>query len=123
MPNFCSATVIGHVGRDAEVKHLANDKTVAEFSIAYTRKGKDGDQTTWFRCSAWGKTAEIAEKYVKKGTAIQVVGEIGLREYQAKDGTTKSTLDMSVQSITLLGGKQSESSEKTAEKVDEDLPF
>lgn len=107
MPNYSHATIIGHIGRDPETRFLPDGKPVCQFSVATTKKMKGADTTTWWRVSAFGRTAEIAQQYLAKGSPVLVAGEPVLREYQAKDGTTKSSLELTADRLTLLGGRDS----------------
>lgn len=79
--------LIGHLGKDPEVKHLEGDKTVASFTVATTKKhkSKDGEkveQTEWHNVAMWDGLAGIAEKYLKKGDKIFVSGEHKTRKYE-----------------------------------------
>lgn len=114
MPNYAQATVVGHVGRDPETRYLQDGKAVCQFSVAVTKKVKGSDSTTWWRVSAFGRTAEIAQQYLAKGSPVLVAGEPVLREYQAKDGTTKSSLELTADRLTLLGGRDSAGEERPA---------
>lgn len=107
MPNYCHATIIGHIGRDPETRFLPDGKPVCQFSVAVTKKMKGQDATTWWRVSAFGRTAEIAQQYLAKGSPVLVAGEPVLREYQAKDGSTKSSLELTADRLTLLGARDS----------------
>ena len=82
--------LIGHVGQEPEVKTV-NNKKVATLTIAtndfyYNEKGDKVEQTEWHRITAWGKTAEVIEKYVTKGKEIAVEGKLTHRSYDDKDG-------------------------------------
>lgn len=107
MPNFNQMTLVGHVGRDPEVRHTAAGQAVTQFSMAYTRKVKGQDATTWFQVSAWNKTGEIAAQYVRKGAPVMVVGEVTLREYTTQAGEKRASLELTADRLTLLGGRDS----------------
>ncbi len=85
--------------------------------------------TTWLNCNLWGKRAEILAPMLLKGTQIGVTGEISQRQYKAKDGTEKSSLECRVSDVTLLGGKSEGGATKPAAKADpmddveSDIPF
>jgi single-strand DNA-binding protein len=103
--------LIGNLGMNPEVKTLESGSTVANFSIATSDryKNKEGEQiedTTWHNLVAWGKTAEIAEKYLKKGAQIALEGKLTNRSYEAKDGTKKYVSEILVNEILLLGAKE-----------------
>jgi single-strand DNA-binding protein len=78
MSNFQQTIVIGRVGKDAEMRYTGSGQAVTAFSVAVSKQYKNaaGEQvknTNWFRVSAWGKSAEICNQYVKKGMLVQVV--------------------------------------------------
>jgi single-strand DNA-binding protein len=82
-------TFTGNIGRDCEVRK-AGTSTVATFPVAITSGYGERKKTTWVRCSLWGKRAEGGlVKWLIKGQAVAVSGEMSLNEYQAKDGTAQ----------------------------------
>jgi single-strand DNA-binding protein len=91
------------LGRDVETKILPSGDAIAEFSIATTLKRKAGDVTTWWRCTAFGKTAEIAGQYLAKGDACMVIGTAYNEPWTDKDGANRLTLKVQVDKIVLLG--------------------
>jgi single-strand DNA-binding protein len=103
MPNLCHITLAGHLGRDAEIKTVG-DQTVVEWSMAYTSKHKDTESTIWFKCAYWGQRAAKVAQYLTKGKAVLVIGGMTQRDYKGKDGTAKTSLEVRVESLTLLGG-------------------
>jgi single-strand DNA-binding protein len=99
--------LIGHVGQEPEVKTV-NNKKVATLTIAtndfyYNEKGDKVEQTEWHRITAWGKTAEIIEKYVTKGKEIAVEGKLTHRSYDDKDGNKRYVTEIFVLELLLLG--------------------
>jgi single-strand DNA-binding protein len=104
MPNYSNATIVGHLGRDAETKSVG-DRTVINFTVAVSRKVKEVEATTWWRVAYWTKSANVAQ-YLTKGTPVLVSGEPYLRDYDAKDGTKKQSLELDAREVKLLGGKQ-----------------
>jgi single-strand DNA-binding protein len=106
MPNSSTWIGIGHLGKDAETR-AAGSSQVVTFSIAYTRKRKDEETTTWFRCQWFGDRAVKVAQYLTKGKAVQVVGELYQREYE-KDGAKRTSLEVDVRDVTLLGGGERE---------------
>lgn len=102
--------LIGHVGQEPEIKNLENGK-LANFSIAtnenYTNaKGEKVEQTEWHRITAWGKTAEIIEKYVSKGKEIGIEGKLTHKSYDDKDGNKRYVTEIIASEILLLGGNK-----------------
>jgi single-strand DNA-binding protein len=104
------AILHGNVGKDPDVKHLESGKCVAKFSLATTRtyKDKDGNrQSDWHNIIAWGKIAELCEKFVKKGSSLIVVGEINYREYIDRDGVKRNVTEIVCSEIHFAGKKES----------------
>ena len=127
--NNLSAT--GRLGQDAKLSHTANGDAICNFSVSLTAGYGEKQTTTWLNCNLWGKRAETLAPMLLKGTQIAVQGEISLRPYKAKDGTEKSSLELRVQDVTLLGGKQDGvAKQKPAvdvvdsfDDVESDIPF
>jgi single-strand DNA-binding protein len=107
MPNSSTLIIIGHLGKDAEIRDAGQHKVVS-FSVAVTRKRQGNESTTWFRCQWFGDRAVKVLQFLTKGKAVQVVGELYEREYD-KDGQMRKSLEVDVRDVTLLGG-----GEKTA---------
>ena len=100
--------LIGRVGQDPEVKNLGGGKKVATITIAtndvyYKDNGDKVEQTEWHRVTAWGKTAEIIEKYVTKGKEIAIEGKLTHRIYEDKNGEKRYVTDIVVNEVLLLG--------------------
>ena len=100
--------LIGNVGNDPEIKNLDGGKKLASLSIAtnesYTNeKGERVDQTEWHRVTAWGKTAEIIEKYVTKGKEVAIEGKLSHRSYDDKNGEKRYITEVVVSGIQLFG--------------------
>lgn len=102
MPNLSRAQIIGHAGQDAELKHLPDGKMVANFSVA-VKTGKE--ETTWFRVSVFGRTAEIAQQYIKKGNAVYVDGDLKAREWTDKEGNKRTSVELAGNKLVLLGAR------------------
>ena len=99
--------LIGNVGQDPEIKNLEGGKKVAHMTIAtneiyYNDKGDKVEQTEWHRVTAWGKTAEIIEKYVMKGKEIAIEGKLTHRSYDDKDGNKRYVTEIVANEILLL---------------------
>ncbi len=101
--------LIGNLGDDPTVTNLESGKKVARLSLATNEnyKDKDGEkqtETNWHTVVAWGKTAEIIEKYATKGKKIAIVGKLKTRSYTDKDGNQKYTTEVVASEILLLNG-------------------
>ncbi len=102
MSNVFSFT--GTVGRDAEVRVTPSGLSVLNVTVANNVGFGDRQQTLWVRLVIWGKRAEgQLQNYLKKGQQVFVSGELTQSEYQANDGTTRTSLELNVQVIDLIG--------------------
>ena len=101
-----NAAFVGNLGQDIEVRHTTNS-VVANTSIAVRTGFGDREITTWWRLAFWGKQAEVVAKHFQKGDGIIVFGEVYIREYEAKDGTTGKSAEMNVRDFAFSpGGKK-----------------
>ena len=104
MPSFNRITIVGHLGRDAEQRFTPQGLAVASFSVATTEKRKDGEKTTWFRVSLFGKQAENVAQYLTKGKLVFVEGRLRQEEYTTKDGATRTALEVNATDLQLISG-------------------
>ena len=105
--------LIGNLGGKPEVKEMESGKKLATFNIATNEsyrnaKGEKVTETQWHRVVAWGKVAEIAEKYLDKGKEVAIEGKLVNRSYNDKDGNKKYITEVQVNELLLLGAKVSE---------------
>lgn len=101
--------ILGRCGKDPEVR-MAGQNKVATFSVATggkykTKEGREVDDTAWHNIVAWRTSADIVEKYIKKGSQVFIEGHISYRKYADKEGVDRSITDIVVDKIELLGGK------------------
>ncbi|MFV0265577.1 MAG: single-stranded DNA-binding protein [Draconibacterium sp.] len=102
-----SVRLLGHLGDDPKVRKLGSGKTVANFSIATNEiyrdnNGEKKSETTWHRLVAWGKQAEIAEKYLKKGSEISIEGKLTNRTYDDKNGEKQYITEIVINQMLML---------------------
>ena len=100
--------LIGNVGQDPEIKIIEGGKKLAKLVLAtnevfYNEKGDKVTDTQWHNVSAWGKTADIIEKYVSKGKEIGIEGKLTHRSYEDKDGNKRYVTEVVVNDLLLLG--------------------
>ena len=108
--------LIGRSGRDAEIRYFESGKVVTTFSLAVNRPVKDG-QTDWFDIELWGKLAEIAGEYVKKGTMVGIEGKIRWDTWTRKDTGEPQTKPMIIaDNLRLLGSKKDNNQEEAAQQ-------
>lgn len=103
--------LVGHLGKDPEVRHLENGVNVASFSLATTetitnKNGERQDLTEWHNIVVWRGLADVAEKYLKKGKQIYVEGKIRTRSWDDKEGVKRYTTEIVADSFTMLGKKE-----------------
>lgn len=102
--------LIGNLGNNPEVKDLKNGKKMAKFSLATneTYKNNAGEKVTetqWHNIVIWGKTAEVAERFLQKGSEVAVEGKLVNRSYNDKDGIKRNVTEIEVRDMLLLGKK------------------
>jgi single-strand DNA-binding protein len=130
--------LVGNLGKDPEVRYLEGGTAVANFSLATTESYKDKqgnriEQTEWHNIVVWRGLAEVAEKYLKKGSQVYVEGKLRTRSYDDKDGVKRYSTEIIADNMTMLGGKRDETSStapisntpppKTSNDDLGDLPF
>ena len=103
--------LIGNLGMNPEIKTLDSGKKLAKFSIATNEsyknaKGEKIEDTQWHNLIAWGKTADIIEKYLQKGNEVAIEGKLTNRSYDDKDGNKRYITEIVVNEILMLGNKQ-----------------
>ena len=133
-------TIIGNLGRDPELRYTPDGTPVASFSVATNRKwnnsdGSQGEETVWFRVTAWRRMAEVVNQYLKKGRQVFVEGQLrpdpetgGPRVYQRNDGSHGASFEVTALSVKFLGGSNGHSApepgdEAPAEVETEEIPF
>lgn len=104
-----SVRLIGHLGQDPELKEVGKSKLV-RLSLATNEsykndKGEKVEETQWHNLIAWGKQAEIADKYLRKGSEIAVEGKLTNRSYEDKDGVKRYVTEIVIRDFSFLGKK------------------
>lgn len=115
----------GRVGRDAELRITPTGEPVLGFSLATDRGWGDNKRTVWFNCSLWGERAEKLARYITKGTALLVEGEVAARAYLDRDtGEARASLDLRAHTVRFLGGRGERDSLSDISIADvEEIPF
>ena len=103
--------LVGHVGKDPEVRHLDKGVAVAKFSLATTENytantGEKVSTTEWHNIVAWRGLAEVSEKYVKKGTQLYIEGRIKTRNWDDKEGVKHYITEIFADTMQLLGKRE-----------------
>ena len=98
-------TLVGRAGRDPEVCYFESGSMVANLTMAVSRRSKD-DEPDWFNLEIWGKTAQVAADYVRKGSLIGISGSIHFERWTDRTGQERSKPVVRVDQLDLLGGKR-----------------
>lgn len=134
--------MVGNLGKDPETRYAPNGDAICNISIATTDSWKDKatgekkEMTEWHRVSFFGKLAEIAGQYLRKGSAVYVEGSLRTRKWQDKEGQDRYTTEIKADSMQMLGGKPEGAPDREHAKakqdgyqpsgfddLDSDLPF
>jgi single-strand DNA-binding protein len=102
--------LVGRLGRDPETRYTSGGQAVANFSVATDESYKDRNgerqkRTEWHKIVVWGKQAEIAQQYLKKGSLIFIEGRIQSREWQDKEGQKRTSFEIVATNFRMLGGR------------------
>ena len=127
-------TILSQIGREPESKYLPDGTQILEFSVPFSKGKKQPDgswadtPTTWFRVSCFGRLAETLESRLTKGTAVYVAGELNAREYQGKDGTAKTSLEVRAEHVVVVGGgkvagESATAAEESSSDFMDNIPF
>lgn len=120
--------LVGRLGNDPEIRKLENGRSVANFSLATsetykTKEGERVEKTEWVNIVLWSPLAEIAEKYLTKGSQCYIEGKLTTRSWDDKDGNKRWTTEVVGRDLTLLGGKpESTQSSNQNDGISDDLP-
>lgn len=100
-------TAVVRLGGDPEQRHTASGDSIVNFNAAVDSGFGDKKVTTWLRCNMWGKRGESVLPYLSKGSQVAISGELSNREWTDKEGQKKLSLEVRINELTLIGGKQS----------------
>lgn len=132
--------IVGNLGRDPEMRYTPSGQAVTNFNVATNRKyttsdGNQVEETTWFRVSTWGKTAEVCNQYLKKGSKVLVEGRLkpdpdtgSPRTFTRQDGTTGASFEITANQVQFLSTRAEDEGAYTADDSQgisepEDIPF
>ena len=132
------AILIGHIGADPETRYTTNGGAITTIRVATAESWKDKagqkqERTEWHRVKFFGKLAEIAGEYLKKGAQVYVEGSIRTDKYTGQDGVEKFSTEIVANEMQMLGGKGERSEDKPRARTpaaapagdfqDDDIPF
>lgn len=133
--------IVGYLGQDPEIRYTQNGKAVANLSVATTETWKDKgsgekhEKTEWHRVILWGRQAEVAGEYLKKGSQVFIRGRNETRKWQDKDGKDRYTTEVQASEMKMMGRKGDGPSGQSkpapdpkqtadlADDWDDDIPF
>ena len=107
---FSKTIIVGHLGRDPELRYTSGGQPVCSFSVATSRSwtdqsGQPQEKTTWFRVTAWGKLGELCNQYLTKGRLVLAEGEVDASAWSAQTGEPRASLELTARNVRFLGGK------------------
>jgi len=108
---FQTCLVVGHLGRDPELRYTTDGSPVCGFSVATSRKwtdrnGQPQEKTTWFRVSVFGNQAEPCSRFLAKGRLVLVEGEVDVSSYTAQDGTPRASLELRARTVRFIDSRR-----------------
>lgn len=115
--------IIGHLGRDPEMRYTPSGRPVTSFSLATSRNwttadGERRSETEWFNIVAWGSLAEICHQYLKKGKQVYIEGRLQTRRWEDEEGNKRSSVELVAREMIMLG-ERPEKADGEAEGVPE----
>lgn len=138
MASVNKVILVGNLGRDPEIRYTQGGTPVANFTMATTERwsdpsGEKKERTEWHRIVVWGKQAEIASEYLRKGRQVYIEGSLQTREWTDREGNKRTTTEIRAQRLQLLGrpddrhapaaGQPEEEVAEPAAYGEDDIPF
>jgi single-strand DNA-binding protein len=134
------AIIVGTLGKDPEMRYMPSGSAVANLSVATSEQWKDKqsgekqERTEWHRVAIFGKLAEIAGEYLRKGSQVYLEGKIQTRKWQDKEGKDRYSTEIVADTMQMLGGKRSDRSQQSSGETsgtdapppgdfDDEIPF
>lgn len=121
--------IIGHLGKDPEMRYTPSGRPVTTFSVATSRSwnttdGERKTETEWFNVVAWSGLAEICNQYLTKGQQVYIEGRLQTRQWEDDNGKRHSSVEIVANEMIILGKRQLSNDSKTQEDLEEDeFPF
>jgi single-strand DNA-binding protein len=128
--------IIGHLGRDPEMRYTPSHRAVTNFNVAASRSWKTADgerhtETEWFNVVAWGSLAEICHEYLSKGQQVYIEGRLQTRKWEDDEGNKRSTVEIHAKEMIMLGrnkkketsGEEDDLEDDYLEDEEDEFPF
>ncbi len=115
--------IIGHLGRDPEMRYTPSGRPVTTFSVAVSRSWNSSDgerhsETEWFNVVAWGHLAEICKKYLTKGQQVYIEGRLQTRRWEDKEGMKRTSVEVVANEMMMLGDRRDNRQSQGEDKSD-----
>lgn len=138
MSGINKVILVGHLGKDPEVRYLEGNVSVASFPLAtsetFNKDGRKVEQTEWHNIVMWRGLADIAAKFLQKGKLVYIEGKLRTRSFEDKEGIKKYTTEVVAENFTMLGRKtdfenesprtgKTDNADKYTASAEDDLPF
>ncbi|MCA9924218.1 MAG: single-stranded DNA-binding protein [Anaerolineales bacterium] len=126
---FHEITIIGNAGRDPEMRYLPDGTAVTNFSVAVNTKSGKTQETTWYKCTAWGKRAEMVNMYLTKGRQVFIKGQPKLEQWTSREGKPYAQIAINISEFRLLGSRDDgfvsapDGDNAPLETEEDDIPF
>jgi single-strand DNA-binding protein len=128
MSGINKVILVGHLGKDPELRYLEGGVSVASFPLAtsetFNKDGRKVEQTEWHNIVMWRGLADVAAKYLQKGKLVYIEGKLRTRTFEDKEGNKKYTTEIIAENFTLLGRKtdfESDAVQRPVSKIDTSL--
>ncbi len=117
--------VIGHLGRDPEMRYTPSGRPVTTFTIAASRSWNTADgerrsETEWFNIVSWGNLAEICKQYLHKGQQVYIEGRLQTRRWEDKEGQKRTNVEVVANEMLMLGDRRNQSKQTQESEEDKD---
>lgn len=121
MSGINKVILVGHLGKDPEVRHLEGGVAVASFPLAtsetFNKDGRKVEQTEWHNIVMWRGLADVAAKFLQKGKLVYIEGKLRTRSFEDKEGIKKYTTEVVAENFTMLGRKTDFENENTPRQI------
>ncbi len=117
--------VIGHLGRDPEMRYTPSGRPVTTFTVAVSRSWNTADgerrsETEWFNIVSWGNLAEICKQYLHKGQQVYIEGRLQTRRWEDKEGQKRTNVEVVANEMMMLGDRRNQSKQSDSSDQEED---
>jgi single-strand DNA-binding protein len=120
--------IIGHLGRDPEMRYTPSGRPVTSFSVATSRnwttaEGERRSETEWFNVVAWGNLAEICNQYLKKGQQVYIEGRLQTRRWEDESGNKRSSVEVVAREMIMVGERREKTEGETESGAEAEINF